>query len=481
MSFDVRFWSVRRNAKRRRPYEFRWIVAGREHSRSFVTRALAEGFHSDLVKAARAGESFDPTTGLPEREARNVSWYEHAVTYVDMKWPRAAAKSRRSTAEALTAVTLALLTSRRGRPDLVLLRKALYGWAFNTTRRNGQLPDDMAELLAWVHQSTLPVSSLRDTTVVRRVLDALTVRLDGRPAAATTIYRKRAVFYNALGYAVELGLLPANPIDRVQWKAPEVAATVDRRVVCNPEQVHRLLAAVEQQGDFGQRLKAFFGCLYYAGMRPSEALDLRHQNCVLPDQGWGRVDLVASDPRAGKAWTDDGRARQRRGLKRRGLAETRSVPIPPELVKLLRSHLDRFEAAEDGRLFRTRTGGEVQDSHYAAVWRQARRDALNPSEATSPLAGRPYDLRHAAASLWLNSGVAATEVARRLGHGVAVLLKVYANCLDGQEEAANERINAALVSVPSSGRLGETGEVPAPVEPSLPAGQSRDKGIGTLS
>jgi hypothetical protein len=47
--------------------------------------------------------------------------------------------------------------------------------------------------------------------------------LDGKPAAAATVRRKRAVFYNALGYAVELGLLDANPIDRVQWKAPEVA------------------------------------------------------------------------------------------------------------------------------------------------------------------------------------------------------------------------------------------------------------------
>ena len=36
-----------------------------------------------------------------------------------------------------------------------------------------------------------------------------------------------------------------------------------------------------------------------------------------------------------------------------------------------------------------------------------------------------YDLRHAAASLWLNSG-APTEVARRLGHSVVMLLKVYA-------------------------------------------------------
>jgi hypothetical protein len=57
---------------------------------------------------------------------------------------------------------------------------------------------------------------------------------------------------------------------------------------------------------------------------------------------------------------------------------------------------------------------------------------------------RPYDLRHAAVSLWLNSGVPATEVARRAGHGVAVLLKIYAHCIDGQAEAANQRITDAF-------------------------------------
>jgi hypothetical protein len=55
-----------------------------------------------------------------------------------------------------------------------------------------------------------------------------------------------------------------------------------------------------------------------------------------------------------------------------------------------------------------------------------------------------YDLRHAAVSLWLNSGVPATEVARRAGHGVAVLLKIYAHCIDGQADAANRRITDAL-------------------------------------
>jgi hypothetical protein len=38
----------------------------------------------------------------------------------------------------------------------------------------------------------------------------------------------------------------------------------------------------------------------------------------------------------------------------------------------------------------------------------------------------------------LNSGVPATEVARRAGHGVAVLRKVYAHCINGQSDAANK-------------------------------------------
>jgi integrase len=78
-------------------------------------------------------------------------------------------------------------------------------------------------------------------------------------------------------------------------------------------------------------------------------------------------------------------------------------------------------------LFRTARGGALQDSATSAVWKAARITALTPAQHASPLARRPYDLRHAAVSLWLNAGVPATEVARRAGHSVAVLLKVYAN------------------------------------------------------
>jgi hypothetical protein len=49
----------------------------------------------------------------------------------------------------------------------------------------------------------------------------------------------------------------------------------------------------------------------------------------------------------------------------------------------------------------------------------------DPHRSAEPVAARPppYNLRYAPVSGWLNSEVPATEVARRAGHGVAVLLK----------------------------------------------------------
>ena len=113
-------------------------------------------------------------------------------------------------------------------------------------------------------------------------------------------------------------------------------------------------------------------------------------------------------------------------------------------MKLLRAHIKRYGTTSDGRIFQTARGGILQDSAYGAVWTEARKEALTSAQCKSPLGRRPYDLRHAAVSLWLNCGVPATEVARRAGHGVAVLLKIYAHCIDGQADAANQRITDAL-------------------------------------
>jgi integrase len=113
-------------------------------------------------------------------------------------------------------------------------------------------------------------------------------------------------------------------------------------------------------------------------------------------------------------------------------------------VKILREHIKEHGVGLDGRIFRSERGKPVASTAYTEVWHDARLLALTPEQAASPLAGRPYDLRHAAVSLWLNGGVSPTEIANRAGHSVEVLLRVYAKCVSGQEEIANRRIEEIL-------------------------------------
>jgi hypothetical protein len=52
----------------------------------------------------------------------------------------------------------------------------------------------------------------------------------------------------------------------------------------------------------------------------------------------------------------------------------------------------------------------------------------------------------------------ATDVARRAEHGVAVLLKIYAHCIDGQADAANQRITDALSTPQADQDPGDEGD-----------------------
>lgn len=68
---------------------------------------------------------------------------------------------------------------------------------------------------------------------------------------------------------------------------------------------------------------------------------------------------------------------------------------------------------------------------------------LNSQIALSP--GNSQDpLQITYVSTWLNAGVPAPQVAEWAGHSVHVLMRVYAKCIYGQEEAARRRIEAAL-------------------------------------
>jgi integrase len=209
---------------------------------------------------------------------------------------------------------------------------------------------------------------------------------------------------------------------------------VDPRCVGTPALIAGMLAACSYVGyRQGPRFVAFFACMYYAMMRPSEVAALTKAGCHLPDKGWGHLTFADSSPAAGRAFTDDGQVHEHRGLKGRTKGRpsrdprarkpTRRVPVPPELVALLREHIERFGTGQDGRLFRSESGNPIQPSTWWQVWQKVRALALTPAQVATPLLRRPYDLRHSGVTWRLNAGVPPTEVASWAGHSVEVLMR----------------------------------------------------------
>lgn len=450
-TYDVKFWEIRRNASSKTPsYEVRWKVGGKQKSKTFRTKALADNFLSALRQAAKKGEAFDIATGLSEsilgqEKDAGLSFLDFARSFMASRWLHSAARTRETDTYALLSLIPTLVKDLPGKPADEELRAVLRDYALLPESRRGDLAANRVPALRWIEAASLPLTALQEPRIVRTALEAVTLTFNGKVASANSVRRKRSVLHHLIETAVELRELPSNPLDMIKWKPPKAMGAVDPRTVVNPAQARTLLAVVPSIGRTrGPRMAAMFACMYYAALRPEEALALRRQNCELPEQGWGRLTLEKARPQANKRWTNSGETHDERGLKHRAKDDTRDIPIPPALVAALREHITRYGTADDGRLFQTSKGRPFSSSAYSAVWQEARRLSLTPEQVTSPLAARPYDLRHAAVSLWLNAGVPATEVAKRAGHSVDVLLRVYAKCMEGQQHRANGKIADAL-------------------------------------
>ena len=388
-TYKVRFWDITHRKQKARPYGVRWVTGGREHSEWYVTKALANNRRSQLLQAARYGEAFDVATGLPGSEMRRrnaASLMELAQQYVAMKWPEQAANSRRSTVESLATACASFVGEVHGRPDVVLLRRVLTAHLLLPESRRGSIGDDEIGAAAWLAKASRSVGDLAETSAARELLDGLTKNLDGSTAAATVINRKRAVVHNLLAYAVERGMLAVNPVSHLSWKRPKRVEQVDPRVVINPRQARELFTMLTYVGrrnsDRGVHLVGFFAGIYYSAARPAEMTNLRETDCKLPDAGWGELTLGVTT-RGRLALDRLGRGARSTWFEASGRERLRIVPIPPELVEILRGHIDRFGLAYDGRLFRSPGGGVVGSATYARVWIWLGRSRLPPHK--SPL------------------------------------------------------------------------------------------------
>ena len=238
---------------------------------------------------------------------------------------------------------------------------------------------------------------------------------------------------------------------------------MDPRSVVNPAQGKAPLSAIGGLDDTGAHLEAFFALILLAGLRTAEAIDIRDVDLRLPKlkkpiddytaKGLEKLDprgeiwVSQSNPQPGRCWTDDGAPGRSKALKHRAVGEGRVTHSCPALTIALIRHLEKYGTAPDGRLFRSLKvpGGMVTKTCYMRVFRAARLVALGELAAT-PLARRPYDLRHAFISTALAAGVPAPDIARWVGQSIEILMKYYAAMLYGSAKTSQEKYAAELKS-----------------------------------
>ncbi|MDN3360105.1 tyrosine-type recombinase/integrase [Actinomadura sp. DC4] len=311
-------------------------------------------------------------------------------------------------------------------------------------------------------RNTKNVEVLADGELLRTVLDTMTTRRDGKRMAAVTTKKYRGILHNALEYAVVRKAIAENPLTGLKWINIKTAVEVDRRSVVNPSQGRALLKAVRKQEPSGPQLVALYGTMLYCGLRPEEAVEVHEHNLILPariwneetkqfedpveEEDWGELYVGPVAPEVARDWTDDSARRDTRRMpKHRAEGETRGpIPVPPVQVRHFRAHLDDFGLGKDGRVFRGVKSDAVPGETIRKVWGRAREKVLSDKELASPLAKRPYDLRHTCLSTMLNAGVPPRQVAEWAGHSLEVLLRTYAKCMVGQEDATKRRIADAL-------------------------------------
>ncbi|MGW7004151.1 tyrosine-type recombinase/integrase [Streptomyces sp. NPDC054933] len=452
-SLDVRFYPIETNKRAKgSTYTVRWKVAHKKHSKTYKKRAVADDERSKLMAAHRKCEPFEIETGRPiswASKAAELKWYDFAVEYVDWKWPSASSNTRKNLAKALTPVTIALLrTPPPQHFEPVKVRTALREYAFNIRKRTNPekpVPAEVQTILDWVKRNSLPMSVWEKTEYVDKVVTTLSTRLDGTAAAASSVRRNDRIMNLVMGYATRHNYLKANPLPKGKGErtAPKVAQAIDKRCLLNRDLVAKMLDWIGQRPRRGRIYRAFFATLYYAGLRPEEAVALRVGDATLPETGWGEFLVHEAQPEVGSQWTDTGEVHEKRDLKGRAEGDTRLVPIHPRLVVILREIIKDYDLGSADLLFPGEKGDMLAGSVFRRVWAKARKEILSEHELKSPTGKRVYDLRHTCLTTWMNEGIPHSEVAEWAGNSVPVLQAIYARCIIGQRDVYLKRAEAA--------------------------------------
>ncbi len=254
-----------------------------------------------------------------------------------------------------------------------------------------------------------------------------TNRCDGKgKLSKRTVLHLHRVLREALRRAVRLGILAANPTDRVDSPRPERTEmkTLDEK------ELNKLFKNFE-----GHRLYAPVVVAGTTGLRRGELLALR----------WSDIDLSAATLTVTRSLQETKSGLAFKSPKTK--SSERTIDIGPLTVEVLRRHAVEQKRAQlaagpawvgEGLVFPTLDGSPWRPSTFTTSWVGRVRDV-----GFSGL--RFHDLRHTHASQLLRAGVNPKVVAARLGHSnVAMLMSTYAHALPADHKQAALTLDARL-------------------------------------
>ncbi len=192
-----------------------------------------------------------------------------------------------------------------------------------------------------------------------------------------------------------------------------------------------VIAAIHR--DWGEAQGNYDEFRFFTGLRPSEQIALRVDDC---------------DLRQNKLLVNKARV-MKRDKDRTKTGEDRTIELCPRALQVLERHLAlrmRLQAQglinhED--LFFRDDGHLIRDLNYPYErWRQTLRVTLKARYR------KPYSARHSFVSWNLMLGKNLLWVAKQHGHGVQTMLNAYAAWIDGSSEADLNAIRLAMESSP---------------------------------